>query len=246
METLRLYDNAAEVISEGLGLNLEGILSHGPTPAVVANSKNPVSFDIDERYNSTVKELYGNIVEFISNNQSPMSPSQKDEMFSLRAAGRDIVEAIKDTKHLQKNLSRYLVSDNEFMRKEYDQIRINLADVLRKLDTVRRQGSDSNAILSLDSLKIAMKQYDRDLEIKLNTLIRDRLISAPMSISLMNDSGYAYHVTKNLVKMGEVLFSTGETGLREAEKSVSLDEGELDELMLEVPTSSRRINDENP
>ena len=91
-----------------------------------------------------------------------------------------------------------------------------------------------------------MKQYDRDLEIKLNTLIRDRLISAPMSISLMNDSGYAYHVTKNLVKMGEVLFSTGETGLREAEKSVSLDEGELDELMLEVPTSSRRINDENP
>ena len=75
-----------------------------------------------------------------------------------------------------------------------------------------------------------MKRHDRTLEAKINTLIRSNLISAPMSISLMNDSGYAYHVTKNLVKMGEVLFSTGESQLKEAERSVSLDEAELDEL----------------
>ena len=78
-----------------------------------------------------------------------------------------------------------------------------------------------------------MKRYDKALEIKLNNLIRERLISAPMSISLMNDSGYAYHVTKNLVKMGEVLFSTSESALKDAEKSVSLDEAELDELAQE-------------
>ena len=91
-----------------------------------------------------------------------------------------------------------------------------------------------------------MKQYDRELEIRLNTLIRGNLISAPMSISLMNDSGYAYHVTKNLVKMGEVLFSTGESQLREAERSVSLDEGELDALMQETENSTPGKNDENP
>ena len=143
------------------------------------------------------------------------------------------MEAIKDTKHLQKNLSRYVASDNENIRREYDQIRMNLAVVLRQLDTVRRQGHDSSAILSLDSIKVEMKRYDKALEIKLNNLIRERLISAPMSISLMNDSGYAYHVTKNLVKMGEVLFSTSESALKDAEKSVSLDEAELDELAQE-------------
>jgi len=47
-----------------------------------------------------------------------------------------------------------------------------------------------------------------------------------MSISLLNDSGYAYHVTKHLVKMGEVLFATGASQLREAERSVSLDKQE--------------------
>lgn len=234
METLHLYDNASEIIAEGLSLSLKDILSANSIETTVALARKPVSLDINERYNLNVKELYAKIVEFISKAQSTMAPSQSDELFALRAAGRDIVEAIKDTKHLQKNLSRYLISENESIRREYDQIRTNLANVLRKLDAVRKQGSDSTAILSLDSLKIAMKQYDRDLEIRINTLIRDRSITAPMSISLMNDSGYAYHVTKNLVKMGEVLFSTGESQLREAERSVSLDEEELEELIQET------------
>ena len=246
METLHLYENASEIIAEGIGLNLKEILSERPIAETVAQARKPVSLDIDERYDHNVKELYGKIVEFISDAHSNMSPSQSDELFALRAAGRDIVEAIKDTKHLQKNLSRYVTSDNENIRREYDNIRANLANVLRQLNAVRKQGSDSNATLSLDSIKIGMKQYDRDLEIRLNTLIRDHSISAPMSISLMNDSGYAYHVTKNLVKMGEVLFSTGESELREAERSVSLDEGELEALMHETPKPTPGQNDENP
>ena len=232
-ETLRLYDQASEVIAEGLSLDLDEILSEKSIEAMVTGARKPVTFDVDERYNHNVKALFAQIVEFVSNAQSTMSPSQSNELFALRAAGRDIVEAIKDTKHLQKNLSRYVASDNENIRREYDQIRMNLAVVLRQLDTVRRQGHDSSAILSLDSIKVEMKRYDKALEIKLNNLIRERLISAPMSISLMNDSGYAYHVTKNLVKMGEVLFSTSESALKDAEKSVSLDEAELDELAQE-------------
>lgn len=246
METLRLYDNASEIIAEGLSLNLKDILSPDPLETIVAQSRTPARFDINERYDTNVKALYAKIVEFISNTHSTMVPSQSDELFALRAAGRDIVEAIKDTKHLQKNLSRYVTSENENIRHEYDQIRTNLARVLRTLDAVRRRGHDSNAILSLDAMKIGMKRYDRELEFKLNTLIRDRLISAPMSISLMNDSGYAYHVTKNLVKMGEVLFSTGESQLREAERSVSLNEAELEAVMQETTNSPPGNNDENP
>lgn len=231
METLRLYDHASEIIAEGLSLNLDDILSADEIEATVARARQPATFDIDERYDTRVKALYAQIVEFISNAQSTMSPRQSNELFALRAAGRDIVEAIKDTKHLQKNLSRYVVSENQNIRHEYDQIRIQLAHVLRKLDAVRHQNHDVNATHSLDAIKVGVKRHDRELEIKLNALIRDDLISAPMSISLMNDSGYAYHVTKNLVKMGEVLFATEESQLKEAERSVSLDEAELEELM---------------
>ena len=36
-----------------------------------------------------------------------------------------------------------------------------------------------------------------------------------MATSLMNDATYAYDVAKNLVQMGEVLFATGDTALKE-------------------------------
>ncbi|MFK7850871.1 MAG: Na/Pi cotransporter family protein [Akkermansiaceae bacterium] len=233
LETLHLYENASVIIAAGISLDLEEILSDRPLDDIVASARKPISFDIEESYDTSVKELYAAIVQFISRAQSTMPSAQSDELFILRAAGRDIVEAIKDTKHLQKNLSRYLTSPNDSIRDEYDHIRKNLASVLRELAVVRRRGDDTSAILSLDALKIATKKYNRDLDRRLSNLISENLISAPMSISLMKDSGYAYDVTKNLVQMGGALFSTREPQLREAERSVTLDESELNELLEE-------------
>jgi phosphate:Na+ symporter len=238
LETLHLYDNASRIIAGGLSLDLTDILSDRPIDEIVTHSRKPKEFDIDENYDSNVKELYGEIVKFISRAQASMTPAQSEELFVLRAAGRDIVEAIKDTKHLQKNLSHYMVSENEDIRKEYEQIRTSLATVLRKLDTVRQQEDDTPAVLSLGGLKVAMREYDRDLDYRLNTLIREGRISAPMSISLMNDSGYAYHLTKKLVKMGEAFFASGGMRLREAERSISLDQGEIDEILQQSDNSN--------
>ena len=235
LETLHLYDNASDIIARALGLRLDDILSDKPLDDIVRASPAPAPFDIDEAYNENVKGLFAEIVEYISHARGNLTPGQYDELFALRAAGRDIVEAIKDTKHLQKNLSRFLASEDPLIRDEYTAIRRNLADVLRSLDEVREQGHDSTAILSLDSLKSRLKQYDRELGQRLNELIQQRRISGPVTISLMNDSGYAYHVTKNLVKMGAVLFSTSDQALREAERSVSLDEGEMAEALGDPP-----------
>ena len=91
-----------------------------------------------------------------------------------------------------------------------------------------------------------MKQYDWDLNIRMNQWVRDERITAPVTISLMNDSRYAYQVTKNLVKMGGVLFSTAERPLREAEQSVSLDERELAEALGTPNNEKGGTNDEHP
>jgi phosphate:Na+ symporter len=174
-----------------------------------------------------------------------MQPEQSDELFALRAAGRDIVEAIKDIKHLQKNLSVYMASDNQPIRKEYDLIRARLASVLRATDVVRHEDDDTPAFLSLDAQKLAMAEYESRLDIQLNSLIRSDLITPAMSISLMNDSGYASDLTKNLLRMGEILFSSGEVGLGEAERSVSLDEDEVDEFLQESKSANRGNGNEH-
>lgn len=239
-ETLHLYDNASEIIAGGLSLNLEEILSGESVEKVVSRSRRVMEVDVDEQYNDNVKGLYGEVVTFISGAQSDMSPNQADELFALRAAGRDIVEAIKDTKHLQKNLSAYLHSSNATIREEYDLLRIRLAKVLQELHEVRQQGGEVGRVLSLDSLKREIKEQTKELDTRLNTLIREDRISVPMSISLMNDSGYAYDVAKNLLKMGEILFSKAERRLREVERSISLDESEVEEALQESETQEQR------
>jgi len=242
-ETLHLYDNAFAIIAGGLSLQTKDILSDQPLDEVVAHSRQALPIDIDALYNDTVKGLYSTIVEFISRAQSTMTPEQSDELFTLRAAGRDIVEAIKDTKHLQKNMVRSLSTENQYVRIEYDNIRKQLADVLRKLSEIRLHGDDSVIVLSLDAIKMTMKEDDRLLNGTLDKLIRKNLISAPMATSLMNDSSYAYDIAKNLVKMGEILLSTGEMGMRSAERSLTLEADEVEEVFQDTQKLKGSVNE---
>jgi phosphate:Na+ symporter len=157
-----------------------------------------------------------------------MTSEQGEELFNLRSVGRDIVEAIKDTKHLHKNLSAYIISDNQYIRDEYNKIRINLMSVLRGLDEAREGGGD---ILSLDTLKLEMKLNDTTANGSLEKLIHESRISAQMATSLMNDTSYAQDVIKNLLQMGEVLFATGDLNMKLAERSLALNEDEMQQIM---------------
>ncbi len=230
-ESLHLYDNAFEIIAHGLSLHRHDILSDKDLEEVAAASGKVMPIDIDEEYQKNVKGLYGDIIEFISRAQTTMDPDQADELFALRAAGRDVVEAIKDTKHLHKNMSQYIVSENEHIRGEYNKVRIFLGSVLRRLGEVRSEGSDPTSILSLDVIKLEMEEADSTANGMLDTLIREEKITPLMATSLMNDSAYAYDVTKNLVQIGEVLFAAGDQATKEAEQAILLDDDDIAEAL---------------
>ena len=230
-ETLHLYDNAFEIIAGGLRLKPAWIRSDRPIAEFVNSSTRSREIDIDEQYNAQVKGLYSDIIDYMSEAQPSMSSGQAEELFALRAAGRDLVGAIKDIKHLQKNLERYMMSPNPAIREEYQTIRGQLASVLRGLELVRHHGDDSATVLSLDELKVEMDESDDLLDSTVDRLIRNHLITAEMATSLMNDSSYAHDVATKLVSMGEVLFSMGDINLRDAERNIALDEDEIDEAL---------------
>jgi len=230
-ETLHLYDNAFAIIAHGLSLHRHDILSEKALDEVTLESSTVPPIDIDAEYEQNVKGLYGDIVGFISRAQTNMSADQADELFALRAAGRDIVEAIKDTKHLQKNMSQYMISDNEYIRAEYNKLRAHLGSVLRRLGVVEQEGDDPTSILSLDIIKLEMEENDSTVNGVLEALIREENISPLMATSLMNDASYAYDVTKNLVQMGEVLFATGIQPMKEAERAIALDDDDIAEAL---------------
>ncbi|MCU7884699.1 MAG: Na/Pi symporter, partial [Candidatus Thiodiazotropha sp. (ex Lucinoma annulata)] len=148
-EAVHLYDNAFAIIAHGLSLHRHDILSDKDLDTVIVENGNAIKIDIDEEYNKSIKDLYSSIIMYISKAQTVMTPEQNDELFVIRAACRDIVEAIKDTKHLHKNMSHYVSSDNEYIRTEYNNIRMFLGSVLRRLAVVRDDNDNPTAILSL-------------------------------------------------------------------------------------------------
>ena len=229
-ETVRLYQHATEIIAGALSLKMGDILTSDDLERAVTESRKVLPIDIDAHYSSDVKQLYSHIVDFISRAQVNMEPELANELFQLREAGRDIIEAVKDTKHLHKNLSQYMVSENDHIRDEYNKIRVQLASVLQRLHQVSAEEKDETIALSLDALKLQMDEDDSIANGVLDKLIREQLITGQMATSLMNDSAYAYDVSKNLVNMGEVLFTPGTLAMKEAERSIMLDDDEVDRI----------------
>lgn len=225
-ETIHLYDNAFDLISGSLQLNADEVRTNMPIERVLQYEAGE-AVDINEQYIHSIKGLYSAIVEFISTALPEMTPQQTEALFAYRAAGQDIVEAVKESKHLHKNLYLHGHSANATLRSEYQQLRRELAEFLRELDNIKHRGDDMSAILLLDGLRLKMKTHDQTLNRRLEETIRAKKITPTQATSLMNDSHYAYEVVKSLVKMGGVLFRAKNRELHTAEQLLRLEDDEL-------------------
>ncbi|MCU7917799.1 MAG: Na/Pi symporter [Candidatus Thiodiazotropha sp. (ex Epidulcina cf. delphinae)] len=240
-ETLHLYDNALEVIAHGISLHRRDIFSDSDLSAIVEQPHQVIDIDIDEVYDRNVKVLYGAVVGYISEAQTQITPAYSEDLYSLRLAGRHIVEALKDVKHLRKNLATYMVSDNEHIRAEYNKFRLQIGNILRELGELRVQSEDPEnlTILNLDGLKAEVEEIDVVANGSLDHLIREDLITERMATSIMNDSAYAFDISKNLIDMAEILYAARALDLREAERDIALDDDELEEIIDEVKAEER-------
>ena len=231
-ELVRLYENAFHLIAHGLSLQRGTIKSTQDLGQAVAGSRRLMPVDMDEYYERHIKPLYSAIVEFISNAQARQLPqNESDQLSGLREASRNIVEAVKDMKHLHKNLSRNLRTTDDAMRSQYDAIRLQLATVLREINSIQEQTPDSDTILSADAVALELRENTRQREKVLDELIRKRQISPMHATSLMNDNGYTYDISANLVDMARQLFASRQAELKSAEQQLALEEDDLNKLI---------------
>jgi phosphate:Na+ symporter len=232
-ELLHLYEHAFRLLAHGLSLQRGTIKSEQDLMEVASGTRRVMDLDVDQYYERYIKGLHGTIIEFIIRLQSTaISEDEAQQLAGLRQASINIVEAVKALKHLHKNLSHSLLTASPAVRQQYDAIRVEIATVMRELDIIREQESD--AILSLDEVVIELKQNDHKLNASLDTLIRGGRLSQAQATSLMNDIGYARHLSDNLVAMGKTLFGTRRQVLMDAQQQMSLGDTELDDLMHKV------------
>lgn len=228
-----LLDNAFELIAAGLSLKPAAVRSEEDLSGLVDRSPQVTMIDIDALYERRIKTLYSAITAYISRVQASASEHYGEELYQLRMASLNIVEAVKDIKHLQKNLVRFTQSDNLAIRGQYNRLRLQLAGILRELAVIQSESATGISSFSLDAVKLTIEEDDILSNGELDHLIRDNAISAEMATSLMNDSAYAYDVADNLIQMGRALFATQGQDPQDVESELLLNDEEMSELLEE-------------
>ena len=231
-ETKHLYENAFEIITHGLNLKRTNVVSSMPLEEVLKDAYSQEAINVDDFYNNKIKGIYGEIIDFSTRAQSAMSPKDIEILYKLKLANRDLVEAVKDTKHLQKNLIKYLQSTNTHIKEQYDLIRKDLAELLRNINIVATTDEEDVKLLLLSKAKVHTEKYDILASGTLDKLIREGLITNEMATSLMNDSAYAYDISKNLIDMAEVAFADRSSTAMSLNEEMSMNAEDI-ELILE-------------
>jgi len=232
-ETKHLYDNAFEIITHGLNLKRSNIISTMPLDDVIADSYSKNIVDIDDFYLHRIKGIYGEIIDFSAKAQSFMTTEDIQELYKLKLANRDIVEAVKDTKHLQKNLIKYSNSTNEHIKEQYNSIKIGLAELLRNIDLISKMTEEDEIILLLSKAKVHMQRYDILANGTLDNLIRNNLVTNEMATSLMNDSAYAYNISKNFIAMAEIIFIDASSDIKNIGEDMVISDEDVDLILQE-------------
>jgi phosphate:Na+ symporter len=230
MEVWHLFDSAFEIMAHGINLHRTEILESTDLEKTIANDREVHEFDMDELYESKVKILYSAIVEFISNSQAHMPSDFSEEMFRLRKAAGEIVECVKHIKHLRKNATKYMLSDNEHIREEYNNLRYQIAMILREIYRLRgdEEFDHAIAILEMDELKAEIQSAHADLDVRVTGILRDDRITPIMATSLLNDFNYVDETSRNLLDTAQALLVSHSDLIAEAAQEVVLDEDEIE------------------
>ena len=234
-ESLHVYDNAQSILIHALGFRRHEVYAEVDLLAIATSQRKLTRLDIDAAYTRSIKGLYSEIVAFISRVDFSRQMEQSADLHHLREANQQIVESIKALKHLQKNMIRFINTDNRVMRHAYDQLRSQLAAILRQLEAIRIGEETDTAILSLDALKLTLKESHAQFYQDLLELIRKQQIAPERGTSLMNDSNYSYSIGMSLIHAAQTLFVSGPRELTQTMRSLSLDEGELQAVSEQSP-----------
>jgi phosphate:Na+ symporter len=231
-EVWHLFDSAFELMAHGINLHRTEILKSEDLEKTINEDREIHEFDLDEQYESKVKVLYSAIIDFISNAQSNMPSIYAEEMFRLRKASSEIVECVKHIKHLRKNATRYMVSDNEHIRTEYNRLRYQISMILREIYRLRDDKGDHDyalALLELDELKAEIQLEHRQLDERITEVLRDEQITPMMATSLLNDFNYVDETSRHLLDTAQALLISHSDLVAEAAREVVLDDDEIDQ-----------------
>ena len=204
-EIINLYENCQKAMLHALNIHTTG-LTRETLKVQLTKELTIIDTDIDEIYQKNLKALYSEIVKFSSFAQENMFDFQHKKVDELKRAAVLLVEVLRDTRDIQRNVNFYLKSKNEYIKEEYNILRKELAEMLIDINTLSMLENDSDQLTQFELIKTELAHNDLASSEELDTLIREDKIKATMATSYMNDSATGYSIQKKLVKVANILF----------------------------------------
>lgn len=209
-ESKDLYKNTIfEIVAHALNIHRNAITSDEKIKKIVKDSSEQMNIDVDLLYYNKVKYIYGQIISFAANGQQSLkfTHAQNKQLTQIKVANRKMVEIIKDTKDLAKNVALFSNSENEHIQKEYNKFRKKVVKVLRVIYLFRTNDEKQEHYQQLLKLKKSAKIAVKTDNKSINKLIRKDLITIDMASSLVNDNVNVNELVRNLIQVAELLYS---------------------------------------
>ncbi|WP_418178949.1 Na/Pi cotransporter family protein [Aliarcobacter lanthieri] len=204
-EIINLYENCQKAMLHALNFHTTNLTKES-LQTQIAKDFTIIDTNLDEIYQTNLKSLYSEIIQYSSFAQENMFDFQHTEMGELKRSASLIVEVLKDTRDIQKNVNFYLKSKNEYIKEEYNILRREIAEILIDINTLANLENDADKLTQLEVIKNELTQNDLASSEEIDSLIREDKIKATMATSYMNDSATGYSIQKKLVEVANILF----------------------------------------
>ncbi len=204
-----------EVICNALYLPVSEINRAKHDDAVMRARPDDDYADADFLYRRYIKGVYGDILSFIGKVELPEDKERRAFWMTCQMVALQLVEIVKDAKHLQKNLGFYLRQDDSPVREGYVELRHYLIKVLHDVRLLTRADAASgNWEVRQKEFADRIGIFELDFSTRLFALNRAGKISGMQLSSLLNDLGYARRIAKGLNNLLEIRKRSKEDPLR--------------------------------
>lgn len=210
-EVINLYEYCQKAMFHAVYLHTTNLNDKKDLKLQLNKEVPKIDTNIDEIYQNDLKTLYSEIIKYSSFAQEHMNSTQQSYAGDLKRAAKLLVEVLKDTRDIQKNVHFYLKSKNENIKKEYNILREELATTLLNINSLQNINLDEvDRVTQLEVIKGNLKRNDLSNSENIDELIREDKIKATMATSLINDSATIYSIQKKLLEVANTLFLTNE------------------------------------
>jgi phosphate:Na+ symporter len=205
-EVIHMYENSTEAIAHALSLHRHKFLGHQDISDVVKTSTKNIEINIDQHYETRIKTLYNEIIKFATISQIKMNEDEQERSYRLKLASKYIVEAVKDTKDIHQSIADKLNTKNQYVLDEYNFIREMVAKTLNDIYALSKKHDDIEVLSKIEVLKENIEELNIISNGRIDNLIRENKIEVGIATSLINDSSFAYDISKRLIEVATILW----------------------------------------